>query len=323
MELSFHGNVSPRSEFLIRSFLENKRFNSNFSVSISIDHPRGSISKSAEIKVLILYEPEAVLPWQYKESELAKFDLIIPLSPWRAQDLGISTYAFQPYDQIVSPMTPWRPRGVFVAMINANKFSSSQTSLYGLRRAVSRELSFRNIDYRFFGQDWEMSRWKEVQKRVISLRETLLAGRKVNWPETFSELFWRSNKYFGEIADKFKVLEDSTYSLVIENDIFALSEKVFDSIVAGAVPIYVGPDLSRFFPQLESCIVRCPPNKENILEKIENLQGNHAILDECRRAIDRYLGMTDGNGIKFFSSESQWLSVSQSISEYILSDGYR
>jgi hypothetical protein len=50
----------------------------------------------------------------------------------------------------------------------------------------------------------------------------------------------------GEVVDKHQIMKDSKFSLVIENSNFVITEKIFDAIINGSVPIYIGPELSNF-----------------------------------------------------------------------------
>jgi hypothetical protein len=58
--------------------------------------------------------------------------------------------------------------------------------------------------------------------------------------------------YRGTVADKYRMLANYRFALVIENSRFAgyVSEKLFDCFFAGCVPIYRGaPDVARFVPK--------------------------------------------------------------------------
>lgn len=57
--------------------------------------------------------------------------------------------------------------------------------------------------------------------------------------------------YRGPVADKRKLMSDYRFALVIENTRFPgyVTEKVFDALLAGAVPVYLGaPDLASLVP---------------------------------------------------------------------------
>lgn len=57
--------------------------------------------------------------------------------------------------------------------------------------------------------------------------------------------------YRGECVDKFKTLKDYKFTLCFENSVFPgyVTEKIFDAIFAGSVPIYYGaPDIKKYIP---------------------------------------------------------------------------
>jgi hypothetical protein len=52
-----------------------------------------------------------------------------------------------------------------------------------------------------------------------------------NWPETVAP------------SSKQEILRTYKYTLVIENDRTYMSEKLFDALIAGCIPVYVGPSV--------------------------------------------------------------------------------
>jgi hypothetical protein len=169
------------------------------------------------------------------------------------------------------------------------------------------------IDYALYGTGWKMSRSMELRKRFVALKNSLQAGERVSLGELTSDLWYRYPEFHGWVEDKFEVLSQFKLSLVIENEADWVTEKVFDSIVAGAVPIYVGPDLSRDFPELNDCLVIADSNAESILARISGLQDSE--LNEKRTAIQRFLIDKSEHGIGFWSSKNQWTKVAKIIKE--------
>jgi galactose mutarotase-like enzyme len=66
-------------------------------------------------------------------------------------------------------------------------------------------------------------------------------GLKLN--ENFSDLWHNYSLVKGHMPENLENLQNYNYSIVIENDLDYISEKVWKSIYAGALPIYVGPNL--------------------------------------------------------------------------------
>ena len=79
--------------------------------------------------------------------------------------------------------------------------------------------------------------------------------------------FRHYNNYLGEVLDKRSVLSMYKYCLVIENSSDYLSEKLFDALLSGCIPIYVGPDLANFeIPG--NLFLQAEPNLNDIKFKI-------------------------------------------------------
>ena len=81
-----------------------------------------------------------------------------------------------------------------------------------------------------------------------------------------------------------KSLNEYSVSVVIENDEDALSEKLFDCLQSGVVPIFVGPTL-KSFPFLESTVIRSSTNSSEVIDLLNNLSESE--LSSKRDAIIR------------------------------------
>lgn len=282
------------------------------SLSVSFNHdPRMKIP-SADFKVLLLFEPQAVMPWQYKRRNYLEFNLVIPMSLWRAKRLGFEHYAFQSYafEGLDSPEFI-EQRDKRIVMINSAKFSSGCTSLYGLRRATSKQLYSLGLDYSLYGENWRMPKRVELKKRLVSLRNSFVAREKICVNELLSHFLYRYPEYCGRVENKLKLLAQVQLSLVIENDLDDITEKLFDSLYAGAVPIYVGPEFSKEFPQLERCIIRADASVDNIIEIVQKTTSEE--IQGRRLAIDEFLSNDSKTGIGFWRPIEQWGKVSEII----------
>jgi hypothetical protein len=282
------------------------------SVSVSLDHdPRQKIP-SADFRVLLLFEPQAVMPWQYRRDNYSKFNLVVPMSFWRAKELGIENHFFKSYanEGLRFPELD-NQRKKKIVMINSAKFSSGCTSLYSLRRETSKRLHSIGEDYTLYGENWRMPKILELRKRLVSLRNSIVARESICINEFASLMLYRYPEYYGWIENKFELLSQAQLSLIIENDRHDITEKIFDSMYAGAVPIYVGPEFSREFPQLERCIIRASTNVDSIVEKVQGT--TYEEVQRCRLAIKKFLGDESEAGIGFWRPEYQWNKVSEII----------
>ena len=280
-------------------------------VSISFDHyPRQELPH-ADYRVLLLWEPSVVLPWQYRKENREKFDLVIPMSYWRAKELGYEQHSFQEYEAPAYRISPWISRSKRIVMINSAKFSSSCKSNYGLRRKVSKKLHKSQLGYSLYGDNWRKPLIWNLRKRLSSIKNSIAAGERVCLRETLSELFYKFPEYMGPIERKESVLGDSQLSLVIENQSDTVTEKLFDSIFSGAVPVYVGPSLESLFPSLEKCTIQVSPDANSIVKRI--VQVTEWELNQKRKAIEEYLAKSGSDGIEFWKPEKIWIRTAKII----------
>jgi hypothetical protein len=258
------------------------------------------------------------MPWQYKERNRNRFDLVIPMSSWRANNLGYCSYSFHPYIPSGKYKSPWAPRTQRIVMINSAKFSASSKSNYGLRRKASKNLYQAGVGYSLYGSNWKMPLKQEIIKRAVALKNSLIAREGISWGELLSELSYKYPEYRGHVEVKESVLEDAELSLVIENESDWITEKLFDSICCGAVPIFVGPDLSDQFPLLENCVVRVNASAKNILEKVLTLTAQE--LEEKRLAIKHFLSLKGDEGIEFWRPENLWKRAANIVRDTLLNN---
>ena len=214
--------------------------------------------------VLILWEPRSFMPWQYTDECLKLFQLIVPISPWRAGSLGLKNWILHPvnFNQDIK-LSALRDRTV--VMINGAKFSSNPNSLYGFRRKISKALHKSEIDYNLMGVNWKMNKIKEFRERIWATRKEIQAKNMPSLREAFSDFFYSYPEHRGEVVDKIYTLSNYKYSLIIENESDYISEKLFDAILAKTIPIYIGPNLERF-DFLSKCVYQCEPDVGSIME---------------------------------------------------------
>jgi len=316
--IEFHGlndDVARKSIMDKLSSLRHKKFKN---LSVSFNHDPSFRFPSSDYRVLLLWEPKAVMPWQYQPRNYSAFDLVIPMSSWRARNLGLADFGFHPYNfEGIKPITSNALRTRRVVMINSAKFSSGCSSMYGLRRTISKRLFDLGEDYSLYGTNWHMSKTLEVRKRITSLKNPLIAGEKICARELTSQLWYAYPEYKGWVENKFEILSYFELSLVIENEQDWVTEKLFDSLYGGAVPIYVGPDLSQEFPRLERCIIRAGASVDEVVRKVQETSNGE--IQSRRLAISKFLSDKSDTGIGFWHPNQQWGHVSDVIFQAILS----
>ena len=217
-------------------------------------------------KILYLVEPEAVRPDLYSKSNLSKFDQVITVSTDRAKrinsefviPLSISGQYFPQYKKFKVK------RNRLAAIINEHKFSASGRSMYGFRRELLVQSEKRNIPIDIYGGQWVDGKFLEFQRRIFAIRKQISARKPVNIYEAMSHIFHNYSRTMGRATDTSELL-CYQYSIVIENDPDFVSEKLWKSFYAGAVPIYVGPFHLLDF-KMKEAVIYCPPIIEKVIE---------------------------------------------------------
>ena len=212
------------------------------------------------IKILIRQEPKIVLPQIYDEQITAKFDLVIDIG--RSDSIRSKAINYWPQDlrKYTNRMDAKEEK---IVMINSNLLSLADGEMYSLRRQAISNL--KNLD--LYGYQWNNSFFKklktfclELKKYKLEIHNIKLAGLKL--------YFKHMDNYLGQVEDKRATMSIYKYCLVIENSIDYVSEKLFDSLLSECIPIYVGPDLSRY--KIPSYLYfQAKPNLDDIKNKIE------------------------------------------------------
>ena len=242
MIFHLHQKVSDELREALEVAASEIDFRRNFELCVSVDSFITNAC-SADLKILILWEPTSVLPGNYKISKWRPFDIVIVFSPTKARVSPKQINVIMPFNiprpEIIDP----EKRELSISLINDHKFSSSSNSLYGFRRKILHEFERRRIPHRLYGTNWRMSKQLEVRKRFAALKKEVSAKNPPSFRETFSELFHDYSGYMGRVESKSDAFKQSKFSLVIENDRDIISEKVFDSVLSRTFTFYVGPNL--------------------------------------------------------------------------------
>ena len=193
-------------------------------------------------RVLVRNEPKVVRPQNHKPALLREMDFVVDVGrPPSSESFQVNWPQTWDLSLLESPQARDLIRSNRVALINANKLSFVPGELYSLRRQLVTQLG--QIDT--WGPGWNLNLWRKV---VTALKELIIAMRHGAGISTKSLKGWldRPRTHLGLSENKLKTLSSYNYSLVIENSIEFMSEKLFDSLFAGTYPIYVGPRLEFF-----------------------------------------------------------------------------
>lgn len=265
--------MSPTNQFLSKYFVLNglKRvYDYNPDVFIAINHSKneyrnflkhGGDSRKA---FLIRLEPRSVYPRQFKKRIEDMYELVI--TPGSTSDfLEDKDFVGWPYMLNANPAKPsqsdlslnglnsiikagvldefanWMQRPKFMTMIAANKVSPRLKSNYGIRRLLAIELQSAKLEV--WGGLWNDSLGAKANHRMRTALANLKSGVVPNLFSIYGGLLKKYGNAVGELENKFTVIQESKFSLVVENCDDYVSEKLFDAIVGGSVPIYIGPKL--------------------------------------------------------------------------------
>jgi Glycosyltransferase family 10 (fucosyltransferase) C-term len=154
------------------------------------------------------------------------------------------------------PRTAWGERG-FLVMINSNKALARAGQLrrwFEQPREVSLKHELAALRFRAIAQDRYRARLEAIDAFADRGDFDLYGeGWQVRHKGVSSRLHARALRaYRGPVQDKQHVLAGYRFALAIENTRFAgyISEKLFDCLVAGAIPVYDGaPDVAQYVPR--------------------------------------------------------------------------
>ncbi len=146
-------------------------------------------------------------------------------------------------DQIQVDYESWNSRENCPVMIQANKYSIHKDEKYSLRRRVIRSLEKSHYPVALYGSNWNKGLMFNLKSWLSSARRVKIRNYRIG---TF---FYHINSYkhYRGIAEN-KEIVNSQYkcSIVIENSLDYISEKLFDAVSAGTYVFYIGPKVSDF-----------------------------------------------------------------------------
>ena len=204
--------------------------------------------------VLIRNEPSIILPAIYKSYNLKNFDLIIEVGkPQTTFNVTVDSP-----QELKIPFLYGDSRSNRLVIINSNLVSIRNGELYSLRRDAIFSCKFIDV----YGHGWNKSFASKLKNILIEIRGLYRYPTKISF-KGLKKYLRRTPRYQGVSLNKKETLSNYQYALVIENSFEFFSEKFFDALVSGCIPIYVGVDLAKFqIP--EDLYVKAAPNVDSI-----------------------------------------------------------
>ena len=109
---------------------------------------------------------------------------------------------------------------------------------------------------------------------IIAHQYTILS----NFPQTY-----------GIVYDKHALIQQAKFTLIIENEDTYCSEKIFDSIINGSIPIYLGPRLNEIgLP--EDIAIQILAKSSIVSEQIQNtLLLSQSVIADYLKSISKFV----------------------------------
>lgn len=264
--LGGHNSAHPlikNTDFGYKQFLQNSGFTftrnideADAAVFIELDSSQLSKARNDLPTILIRNEPCVVWPDNYKKKYLRRVNKVIDVGQ-PTPDGGFLPWP-QDWTQVKSNSESLTSRLNKFALINGNKLGFIPGELYSLRRKCVN--AFDEID--LFGTNWKIPLRRKL---YLFAAEFYLTIKNGFLPRISSSVLWFSEpkNYFGAPESKFEILNNYRYSLVIENSMNYMSEKLFDALLARSIPVYVGPNIEKFgIPK--DLVFQAEPNLQSI-----------------------------------------------------------
>jgi hypothetical protein len=339
-EISLGGSSLPSGEFYpLWTILIDNLVQAGLSIKdeaafhVSLDHEESSYQKfilgggKPKNAILVRLETNTVFPGQYSPRIESKYGFVLTfgansklrnstpalghpyvhskIPTFRTRDEENRSSIFESrISANVFKIEKWKNRATLISYIGGNKIGLNSTGNYNYRRKLVRTLIPKGL--KVYGPYWNDGFWVKFYNRSTTFLHGLRSHQIPNFFHIYGDLF---NKYpgaMGRVAEKDVVLLDSKFTLVIENSNDILTEKLFDALLAGSIPIFFGPDLSDYgLPDNISIELR--GNERDILTRITEMPDNE---------VDEYLN----NIIAFLNDQSQF---GKWVAEYVFQETAR
>lgn len=212
--------------------------------------------------IFIRNEPIVVWPPNYNSKAISLTSKLIDVGRHRGNSNSDIPYP-QKWHQNLEFREVVSTRSKAAVLMNGNKLSFIAGEMYSLRR----ECIFNVPNLDLYGTGWDISL---VRKLLVFVAEFRLAIMNRIRPRLSNSRRWlrRPTNWKGAPESKIETLSRYKYTLVIENSMDALTEKLFDALFARCIPVYVGPAVDKFqIPK--SLVVQVEPNLSSIKKGLE------------------------------------------------------
>jgi hypothetical protein len=120
--------------------------------------------------------------------------------------------------------------------------------MYKSRQKFAQSISKQGHTVAIAGQYWSIKQSIQLKSQLKLLAQQLKYVKSLDLSEFHLPIKFNSKKliHVGPVESELDFLSQYKMALVVENEPTYLSEKLFNSLFAGTIPIYFGADLSKY-----------------------------------------------------------------------------
>lgn len=243
----FHKLGASLREHGIRAVLDSSDWDPETTIEIFLNSSK--IRSKSRFKYIICLEPAQIDPLNHDKNYLNQFNLVFT---WNDNLIDNKKFIkiYFPHDLSPNSFGGFDERYRFCCMIASNKSLRvfSKEDLYRERiRVIEWFEKYEPENFDLFGHDWNLPRWGHGPIGRIVRGIARRVGLKGGFLKT----------YKGKLREKKIALEKTKFSICFENvsnQPGYISEKIFDSMVYGCVPVYWGcNNIDQYVPS--SCFI--------------------------------------------------------------------
>ena len=283
--MGFQLSHDPKSDFLLmfdHNSVDFRRYrkyggHKDRTILIRLEPPAifpHQYSKSVEGKYGRIYTPGSILNLEKSEEILGwvyRYD-INPVEPTKEVQAETKLkFATEPWELLRN----WQNRQVKISMVAANKVSPVSNQNYSLRRKIARQLPADLLSV--YGPLWNDSYSQKIRHRAAVIKFAFTQGTFPNLISVYGGLHKKYRTTKGQIPNKHEVMKNSKFCIVVENSNTYFSEKLFDALWDGTIPLFIGPDIEKFLRN-GSIGINISGDPREILEILDSLS-DHEVTD--------------------------------------------
>lgn len=215
-------------------------------------------------RVLVLREGPVVRPDQYYKIVLKRYGAIYSCSSVAVSGVRLIPYTdgFLPRQGKIGLKQSNESHSLCI--VNTNKFSLHPLSNYSFRQKVIAAAAAAGFAVSIAGAGWSLKFRGYIFQQVKSALDSMIRFGPIDIKQFRKPLHTHITtkiSIHGFVSDHISFMKDHDFALVIENDSSRITEKIFDAVHAGCIPIYFGPDMTDM--ELPTNLyVRIDPNRD-------------------------------------------------------------